>query len=191
MHEHHRSNVTAAGKGDPPSANGTPLSEERWQPAVGYEGLYEVSDMGRVRRIARITDYPDGRRYPLRDRILRHRYSNKGGYAQVGLSICGKYRKVMVHKLVLAAFVGPLPSGKVTRHLNGDVKDARLVNLAYGTQSENMYDRRAHGTDPMANKTHCPRGHEYTEVNTRRDKQGPQQATAALRWLLTVSEGAA
>ena len=65
-----------------------------------------------------------------------------------------------VHRLVLEAFIGPA-NGAVTRHLNGIKTDNRLVNLKYGTISENALDAVAHGVHPNARKTHCPKGHEY------------------------------
>ena len=73
----------------------------------------------------------------------------------------------LVHRLVLEAFVGPRPEGMVARHLNGDPGDNRLENLAWGTQSENNYDKVRHGTHHNANKTHCPSGHEYRGDNIK------------------------
>lgn len=72
-----------------------------------------------------------------------------------------------IHSLVLEAFAGPRPDGmECIRHLNGDKTDNRLVNLAYGTNRENIHDKFEHGTDHQTAKTHCPQGHEYTAENT-------------------------
>jgi DNA-binding transcriptional regulator YiaG len=51
---------------------------------------------------------------------------------------------VFVHRLVMLAFVGPCPAGHEVRHINGDPSDNRLVNLRYGTRSENQKDRARH-----------------------------------------------
>ncbi|MDU6479009.1 MAG: NUMOD4 domain-containing protein, partial [Corynebacterium kroppenstedtii] len=49
----------------------TTMSKERWRPVVGYEGIYEVSDQGRVRSLDRIITQHDGMKRPMRGRILR------------------------------------------------------------------------------------------------------------------------
>ena len=76
-----------------------------------------------------------------------------------------------MHRLVLAAFVGPLPEGKEVCHNNGNPGDNRLENLRYGTKSENNLDRVKHGTHHEARKTHCPRGHRLTDPNLRADQK--------------------
>jgi hypothetical protein len=85
-------------------------------------------------------------------------------YAHYALRLGG--RKRYIHDLVLETFVGPKPPGACVRHLNGNSRDNRLENICYGTYSENMYDRVAHGNHPHAGKTHCKRGHEFTPENT-------------------------
>ena len=67
------------------------------------------------------------------------------GYLQVSLS--KDHRKVVrkVHGLVLEAFVGSRPQGMECRHLNGDQRDNRLENLAWGTHKENTADTISHG----------------------------------------------
>jgi hypothetical protein len=108
---------------------------EEWRPVVGYEGLYEVSDTGGVRSVK------------SGDVRYLSQFSSNGGYPCVML-VNRKARKcARVHLLVMGAFVGPRPQGMMCRHLNGDPRDARLVNLKYGTQSENEMDKRLHGTD--------------------------------------------
>jgi len=60
----------------------------------------------------------------------------------------GKSKMYQVHRLVLLAFVGPCPLGKLTRHFpNRDPADNRLSNLLWGTPKENQSDRVFHGTD--------------------------------------------
>ena len=65
----------------------------------------------------------------------------------------------------MAAFVGPCPDGMEVCHNNGDATDNRLENLRYGSHSENMLDKRKHGTNHEVNKTHCPRGHALEAPN--------------------------
>lgn len=70
-----------------------------------------------------------------------------------------------VHRLVMAAFVGPCPDGIEVCHNNGNPADNRLSNLRYGTHSENQLDQVKHKTHYFANKTHCPRGHLLSAPN--------------------------
>jgi hypothetical protein len=80
------------------------------------------------------------------------------GYPQV--TLCGRQdgryveKHAYVHRLVLCSFVGPRPVGMVCRHLNGNQKDNRLENLAWGTIAENNRDRVKHGTIPRAERHH-------------------------------------
>ncbi len=106
---------------------------ERWKQVVGFEGLYEVSDNGRVRtvktgRIKKPTvDKIDGRHFLLLWR------DNK----------CYGTR---VSRLVLLAFRGPPPSGHEGCHNDGNNDNNRLSNLRWDTPSENQRDRAKHGT---------------------------------------------
>lgn len=61
------------------------------------------------------------------------------------VSLYGRIRRT-VHSLVLEAFMGPPPEGQQVRHKNGNRGDARLSNLAYGTQKDNEADKLQHGT---------------------------------------------
>lgn len=125
------------------------LVPEYWKPAPGYEGVYEVSDLGRVRSLDRIVMRRVGRGknpdrlvpVPMRGKLLRPgRASN--GYPTVSLQ--GKTHTV--HSLVLSAFKGPPPEGYECRHLNGNRADPRLQNLEWGTRAQNVADALAHGT---------------------------------------------
>lgn len=138
------------------------MTAERWLPVVGWEAFYEVSDWGRVRSIDRPVRGKGGLPRNIRGRILRP----AGQYPSVILHD-GKRRKcAKIHQLVLDAFVGPRPPGADSCHNNGNRYDNRLENLRYDSRSENALDRVRHGTHPMASKTHCKRGHEFTPENT-------------------------
>lgn len=133
------------------------LPGEEWRSIPGWEGVYEVSNLGRVYRVKEAGFTRSGR-------ILRTCVVD-GGYFHVCLSRNAKPWKVSVQHLVMRAFVGPRPAGLVIRHLDGDPTNNRVENLRYGTYSENAYDKRRHGTDHNANKTHCKRGHPLSGAN--------------------------
>jgi hypothetical protein len=141
---------------------------EQWRPVIGYEGWYEVSDLGRVRRVKA---GGHGTRY---GKILKPNWNSSGrGHMFVVLSRHSVEKAFPVHRLVTNAFIGPLPDGLITRHLNGDKTDNRPVNLAYGTYAENAQDAIRHGRNHNAAKTHCKYGHEFTPENIKRIPSRP------------------
>jgi hypothetical protein len=107
---------------------------ESWLPVVGYDGLYEVSDLGRVRSLPR---------QRTAGGILRP--GTTYGYHRVSLSDGNVRRNLLVHRIVLLAFVGEPPEGFQAAHRNGDRTDNRLANLYWATREENTQDRHEHG----------------------------------------------
>jgi hypothetical protein len=91
----------------------------------------------------------------------------------LAVRVIGDHGRVIrtVHQLVARTFLGP-PRGLETRHLNGDCRDNRLENLAYGTRAENAQDMVRHGTQWQQSKTECPMGHLLVEPNLRNRKDG-------------------
>lgn len=127
-----------------------PENTEEWRAVVGYEGMYEVSNFGRVKSIARVVQLTGtDRRYnkkSLRCRILSQK-KKKNGYMEVTLSASGKSSVRTVHRLVLEAFVGPCPDGMECRHFpDRDKANNRSSNLSWATRIENDRDKDRHGT---------------------------------------------
>lgn len=138
---------------------------ERWLPVIGYEGSYEVSDLGRVRSLDRTVVQSNGRSLRLRGRILCAGKTTKGHHFVV-LSRDGVQTNHRVHLLVLAAFVGPRPPGMHGLHWDDNKDNNALANLRYGSPSENMQDMVRNGLCAKTNQTHCVHGHEFTRRNT-------------------------
>lgn len=140
-----------------------------WRDVVGYEGRYRVSNQGDVWSVAS-------------NRAMRG-YVTGAGYRRLSLSGGGAATFVLVHRVVLEAFVGPCPDGLVTRHLDGNPLNNALSNLTYGTYTENNLDILRHGTHRNRNKTHCTNGHEYNDANTywrKRDGYQHRQCRACM-----------
>jgi hypothetical protein len=119
---------------------------EEWRPVEGWP--YEVSDHGRVRRVA-------GGRGAVNGRILAvHREQN--GYLRVHLYDAPRpHRRAWIHRLVCEAFNGPPPfSGARVRHLDGTRDNNSPDNLCWGTYAEDAADRMRHGTVPRGER-HC------------------------------------
>lgn len=100
------------------------------KPVVGYEGIYEVSNVGRVFSIRTFAGNPR--------RKLMSPYIDHKGYHRVGLSRGGKRNGYTVHRLVLTAFCGPRAKDGMAMHLNNKRRDNRLNNLRWGTSRQNV-----------------------------------------------------
>lgn len=119
------------------------MSDEQWRPVVGFEGLYEVSNHGRVRSLVRFR----GERVSPRISYLRGS-QNAGGYIVHSLRRHGHKHGThrLAHRMVLESWVGPRPEGMEAAHLNGVPNDNRVENLAWMTHVENVSHQREHGT---------------------------------------------
>lgn len=136
---------------------------ERWRP-IPIAPSYEASNLGRVRSMRRATPHV------MAVRVNRH------GYSYVDMLRDGKKWQPMLHRLVASAFLGPLPDGLVTRHLDGDKSNCAASNLRYGTHAENEQDKLAHGT-ALKQRDRCAQGHLYDERNARQYKQWRRRRT--------------
>lgn len=154
---------------------------ERWLPVPGYEGVYEVSSLGRVRSLPREVDDGRTRRRRLKGKILTLS-TQTSGYLQVRLQAAGQHSAPLVHRLVLEAFVGPAPSGAEACHQNGNPHDNRVENLRWDTRRENVADAIRHGTH-RGSRTHCPRGHAYEGANVLVRADGSRACRACARLL--------
>jgi hypothetical protein len=99
-----------------------------WRPIPGFEGVYEASSSGNIRRTGKVAGAVVGR-------ILKESTS-KTGYRRVGLWSNGKCALTYVHRAVASAFHGP--SDLAVNHINGNKSDNRPENLEYVTAKENM-----------------------------------------------------
>lgn len=134
------------------------IEPETWRPIPGREGIYEVSDHGRVRSLWRRTS---GGQH---EGLLRGSITAEG-YRRVELRRDGGRDPQYVHRLVLEAFVGPCPDGMEACHGPGGSLDNRVVNLRWDTSAENNHDIVRHGRNANVAKTHCLRDHELAEPN--------------------------
>lgn len=110
---------------------------EKWLPVEGYEGLYEVSDLGRVKSLERTIKAKGSGRRLLRGRILKP-CRNPNGYLAVALCKDGDINRVFVHRLVAKTFLTQIDGKNFVNHKNADRGDNRVCNLEWCTQKENI-----------------------------------------------------
>lgn len=147
----------------------SPFGHEEWRPVVGFEGIYDVSDQGHVRRHYRSRALKGGVRF------LAVRYSRRR-YGQIHLMRDGKTTDRYIHCLVAEAFIGPRPEKHDVNHLDGNRRHNARTNLEYCTRSENIRHAVALGLIKL--KAFCIRGHALIEGNLYARANGSRRCRA-------------
>lgn len=102
---------------------------EEWKDIENYKGLYQISNIGRVRSLSRFQSRTE--------RLLKGEIDNRG-YVRVRLSFKNRTQKFQVHRLVALGFI-PNPQNKPQiNHINGNKSNNIYTNLEWCTESENM-----------------------------------------------------
>lgn len=105
---------------------------EEWKDIPNYEGLYQVSNLGRVKSLEKI----DALGHRLKEKILKPQINR--GYYRVNLYKNSIQKNYRVHRLVWEAFNGQIPKGYEVNHINEIKSDNRLSNLNLMTHKENV-----------------------------------------------------
>ena len=112
---------------------------EQWRDVVGFEGLYQVSDLGNVR---------NARTGHIKKPHLNVRLNRP----QICLSKFDKVTTIYPHKLVMEAFVGKRPEGMECCHADGNPWNNELSNLRWDSRTNNSQDKFKHGTQKIGEK---------------------------------------
>lgn len=109
--------------------------KEIWKDIKGYEVLYQISNLGRVKSLQRLV-WNGVKMFMLKERIKKD-VINKSGYHQIHLYKNGKRNIFLVHRLVYENFVGEIPDGKDVNHIDECKDNNSLSNLNLMTHKEN------------------------------------------------------
>lgn len=130
---------------------------EIWKVIAGYEGFYEVSSLGNVKRLERMVP-TRGRQGPMvrrwKEKILKATATKKAKYLFVSLCKNGVVTNKLVHRLVCEAFHGYCQKGFQCAHLDGTRDNNVPENLKWVTPKENQRQRRLHGRANLGENAH-------------------------------------
>lgn len=113
---------------------------EIWRNIKGYENLYQVSNLGNVRRLESIVIYSNGNIVKHKCKILKqekNKGNKKGYYKRVSLCKDNKVKRFQVHRLVALAFIHNPLNKECVNHIDGNPANNNLLNLEWVTYSEN------------------------------------------------------
>lgn len=123
---------------------------EEWKDIKGFEGYYQVSNLGRVRSLDRVVTYTNGKVHCHKGRLLKFS-DNSFGYQQVHIHKDGKPYTLVVHRIVALHFVDGYAEGLEVNHKDEDKHNNRADNLEwcdhlynsnYGTKTERLQKNR-------------------------------------------------
>lgn len=121
------------------------MTNEIWKDVPGYEGLYQISHSGQIKRLGGVVNRKNGTNITVHEKYLIPQAHSKYGHLRIALWKDGCAKFFGIHNLVMLTFVGECPKGMEIRHLNGNPYDNNISNLQYGTRSENMIDTSKFG----------------------------------------------
>lgn len=110
---------------------------EEWKDIEGYEGLYQVSNLGKVKSLSRIIIRSNGRQHTVKEKYIKQ-FQDKCGYMVAYLCKCGKKSNCRVHRLVANAFIPNLKNKPQVNHKDGNKTNNNVNNLEWCTNGENQ-----------------------------------------------------
>ena len=119
---------------------------ELWRCVVGYENIYEISNKGNVRSVARLLKRRTDNLPTWKKGYLLKPFNNGRGYRAVHLEYRGVRKSKYVHRLVLEAFTRSPKQNEECHHIDNNRENNSLENLQWLSCSDNLKHRTKHGT---------------------------------------------
>jgi hypothetical protein len=114
----------------------TYLQEEIWKDIPGYEGIYQASNLGRIKSLSKTVNISNGKKRNVLEKLFNLR-TNNYGYNVVTMYLNGKMQSKRSNRVIALTFI-PNPENKpYVNHINGIKNDDRVVNLEWCTAKEN------------------------------------------------------
>ena len=110
--------------------------QEIWKDIKGYEGLYQASNFGRIKRLEALLPDKNGNKHYNPEKILVP-WKHKSGYQLVGLNKYGHRKARLVHRIVAEAFIKNPDNKPQINHKDGNKNNNCVSNLEWSTNSEN------------------------------------------------------
>ena len=147
---------------------------EIWKDVVGYEGIYQVSNLGRVKSLEKKFWSNKNNSFSINKEFIRKLSSTRKGYLRVGLMKDLKQKPFLVHRLVAIAFIPNLENKPEVNHINGIKNDNRVENLEWVTTKENVIHSfqnglsvRAKGENSKSSKLNYQKASEIRKSNLK------------------------
>ena len=110
--------------------------EEIWKDVPNFEGLYQVSNLGRVKSLVKLLKIKGGALRKTNEKILKP-FLNADGYSVITLYKNRKRKFYLAHRLIWETFNGEVPKGYEINHISECKTDNRLSNLNLLTHKAN------------------------------------------------------
>lgn len=133
--------------------------KEVWKPITGYDGIYEVSNIGRIRN--------------AKYNRMRRTHEVRGGYIGILLMKDGSAKSYMVHRLVYQEFVSPIPDGYVVHHIDKNRTNNSVENL----KAMSNYEHNSMHKKGVKIPKHVPTGEEIERIKEKSSKPVVQLST--------------
>lgn len=142
---------------------------EIWKDIKDYEGIYQVSNYGRIKSLKRLI-VTDKKNYRVKEKLIGS--NNYDGYISVGLSKKGKTKHFKLHSLVAMAFLGHKPDGynKVVNHKDLNKKNNHIDNLEIVNQRYNSNAKHLKSTSKYIGVSWSKKSKKWTSAITVKSK---------------------
>lgn len=140
---------------------------EEWKDIAGFEGMYQVSNVGQVRSLDRV----DNRGYKQKGRTVKP--STSKGYQNAHLCKLSKYTTISIHRLVALAFISNPDNRPQVNHIDGNKQNNHISNLEWATAKENINHAWDNGLSNHSGENHTLSKLTEDDVRFIRDNYNP------------------